>query len=98
MQVRLYIFVLIFMCHIMSINESSVFSLVGIQLWGGHGYIKDNLQEQVVRDARIASVWEGTTQIQGLDLLGRKILLNKLEPINSHCKGLYSKLFNVRHT
>jgi len=67
----------------------------GIQLWGGHGYIKDNKQEQVLRDARIASVWEGTTQIQGLDLLGRKILLNKLKPINQHCGELYSKLFNV---
>jgi len=60
----------------------------GIQVYGGHGYIKSNKQEQVARDVRIAPVWEGTTQIQGLDLLGRKVLLQKLKPINEHCKAL----------
>ena len=60
----------------------------GIQVYGGHGYIKSNKQEQVARDVRIAPVWEGTTQIQGLDLLGRKVLLQKLKPINEHCKIL----------
>ena len=40
---------------------------------------------QVFRDVRIASLWEGTTQIQALDLLGRKILLGKLKPINEVC-------------
>jgi len=58
---------------------------LGVQIYGGHGYIKDNKQEQVMRDVRIASVWEGTTGIQGLDLLGRKIMLQKLKPINEHC-------------
>lgn len=62
---------------------------LGIQIYGGHGYIKDNKQEQVVRDVRIAAVWEGTTGIQALDLLGRKIMLQKLKPINSHCAKLY---------
>lgn len=61
----------------------------GIQLYGGHGYIKSNKQEQVLRDVRISSVWEGTTQIQALDLLGRKIMGQKLKPINDHCAGLY---------
>ena len=37
---------------------------------------------------RIASLWEGTTQIQALDLLGRKVLLQKLRPINEHCAEL----------
>ena len=45
----------------------------GVQIFGGHGYIKSNKQEQIVRDVRIAAVWEGTTQIQALDLLGRKV-------------------------
>jgi len=61
---------------------------LGIQAYGGHGYIKDNKAEQVYRDVRIASLWEGTTQIQALDLLGRKILLQKLKPINEHCSEL----------
>lgn len=64
---------------------------LGIQCYGGHGYIKSNKQEQIVRDVRIASVWEGTTQIQALDLLGRKVMLGKLKPINAHCKGLYAQ-------
>lgn len=46
---------------------------VGMQLYGGHGYIKSNKQEQIFRDVRISSIWEGTTGIQALDLLGRKI-------------------------
>lgn len=62
----------------------------GIQIFGGHGYIKSNKQEQIVRDVRIASVWEGTTQIQALDLLGRKVFLQKLKPINEHCSELRS--------
>jgi len=62
---------------------------LGMQAYGGHGYIKDNKAEQVYRDVRIAALWEGTTQIQALDLLGRKIMLQKLRPINEHCAELY---------
>ena len=46
----------------------------GIQILGGHGFIKEWGMEQEVRDARISQLYEGTTGIQGLDLLGRKIL------------------------
>ncbi|MEQ8857172.1 MAG: acyl-CoA dehydrogenase C-terminal domain-containing protein [Pseudomonadales bacterium] len=45
-----------------------------VQIYGGHGYIRETGVEQYVRDLRIAMVYEGTTQIQALDLLGRKIL------------------------
>jgi len=61
---------------------------LGIQIFGGHGYIKSNKQEQILRDVRIAALWEGTTGIQALDLLGRKIMLQKLQPINEHCLEL----------
>ena len=61
---------------------------MGIQIYGGHGYIKSNKQEQYLRDVRISAVWEGTTQIQALDLLGRKIMLQKLKPIYGHCNEL----------
>lgn len=67
----------------------------GIQVYGGHGYIKSNKQEQVARDVRISSVWEGTTQIQGLDLLGRKVLLQKMKPINEHCKILRNEAWDA---
>ena len=45
-----------------------------VQILGGHGYIAEWGQEQLARDARITTIYEGTTQIQALDLLGRKIL------------------------
>ncbi len=48
---------------------------LGIQVFGGHGYIQEHGMEQNVRDARIATLYEGTTGIQALDLLGRKVLL-----------------------
>jgi len=64
---------------------------VGMQAYGGHGYIKDNKVEQVYRDVRIASMWEGTTQIQALDLLGRKVMLQKLRPIREHCRTLWAQ-------
>ncbi|MEQ8511659.1 MAG: acyl-CoA dehydrogenase C-terminal domain-containing protein [Algiphilus sp.] len=47
----------------------------GMQVFGGHGYIREHGMEQIVRDARIATLYEGTTGIQALDLLGRKVLL-----------------------
>lgn len=48
---------------------------LGMQVFGGHGYICEHGMEQIVRDARIATLYEGTTGIQALDLLGRKVLL-----------------------
>lgn len=48
---------------------------LGMQIFGGHGYVKDYGMEQNVRDARISTLYEGTTGIQALDLLGRKVLL-----------------------
>lgn len=47
---------------------------LGIQVLGGHGFIRANGQEQYVRDVRITQIYEGTNGIQSADLLGRKIL------------------------
>lgn len=46
----------------------------GMQIYGGHGYIGEWGMEQIVRDLRISTLYEGTTGIQALDLLGRKIM------------------------
>lgn len=46
----------------------------GVQVFGGHGFISEHGMEQIVRDTRIACLYEGTTEIQALDLLGRKVL------------------------
>ena len=48
----------------------------GQQVFGGHGYIREWGQEQLVRDVRIAQIYEGTNGIQALDLLGRKVPAN----------------------
>ena len=44
----------------------------GVQCFGGHGYIHEHGMEQLARDARITTLYEGTTGIQSLDLIGRK--------------------------
>ena len=46
---------------------------LGVQVLGGHGYIREHGMEQYVRDARIAQIYEGTNGIQALDLVGRKM-------------------------
>jgi alkylation response protein AidB-like acyl-CoA dehydrogenase len=47
-----------------------------LQVFGGHGYIREWGMEQFVRDARINMIYEGTNTIQSLDLLGRKVLMD----------------------
>ncbi|MGB1271571.1 MAG: acyl-CoA dehydrogenase C-terminal domain-containing protein, partial [Endozoicomonas sp.] len=49
----------------------------GLQCYGGHGYISEWGMEQNVRDSRISMLYEGTTGIQALDLLGRKVLMTQ---------------------
>ncbi|HLZ99347.1 MAG TPA: acyl-CoA dehydrogenase C-terminal domain-containing protein [Steroidobacteraceae bacterium] len=49
---------------------------LGLQTYGGHGFIIDHGMEQFVRDARIAMIYEGTNGVQALDLVGRKMPAN----------------------
>jgi alkylation response protein AidB-like acyl-CoA dehydrogenase len=67
---------------------------LALQIYGGHGYIHETGIEQFARDARITTIYEGTTQIQALDLLGRKIMQTQgvglkyfLEEISAFCHG-----------
>ncbi len=62
----------------------------GLQVFGGHGYIKEWGLEQIVRDARISTLYEGTTGIQGLDLLGRKILMQRGRSLKAFAKEILS--------
>ncbi len=48
----------------------------GIQIYGGYGYIKEYPMEQLFRDCRITTIYEGTNGIQAMDLLGRKLGMN----------------------
>ena len=45
-----------------------------LQVFGGHGYVREWGIEQVVRDARVAMIYEGTNEIQAIDLLVRKVM------------------------
>jgi hypothetical protein len=48
-------------------------AVLGQQVFGGHGYIRETGMEQFVRDARIAQIYEGTNGVQAMDLVGRKL-------------------------
>lgn len=50
---------------------------LGMQVFGGHGYITEHGMEQFARDARIAQIYEGTNGIQALDLVGRKLTMHQ---------------------
>ncbi|TLY53493.1 MAG: acyl-CoA dehydrogenase [Gammaproteobacteria bacterium] len=72
-------------------NESTYHA---VQIHGGHGYIHETGVEQFERDARITTIYEGTTGIQALDLLGRKIMQTQgvglthfLNEIGAFCKA-----------
>ncbi|MFB3103408.1 MAG: acyl-CoA dehydrogenase C-terminal domain-containing protein, partial [Pseudomonadales bacterium] len=49
-------------------------AVIAQQVFGGHGYVKEWGVEQIVRDVRIAQIYEGANGIQALDLVGRKVL------------------------
>ena len=53
----------------------------GVQVYGGYGFTKEYPQEQLLRDCRITMIYEGTNGIQAMDLLGRKLGMNKGKPI-----------------
>jgi hypothetical protein len=54
---------------------------LGVQVYGGYGYIKEYPMEQLMRDCRITQIYEGTNGIQAMDLLARKLGMNKGKPV-----------------
>ncbi|MEM5555039.1 acyl-CoA dehydrogenase C-terminal domain-containing protein [Pseudocolwellia sp. AS88] len=54
-------------------------TITGQQVFGGHGYIREWGQEQLVRDTRISQIYEGTNGVQAMDLLARKVAGSKGE-------------------
>jgi alkylation response protein AidB-like acyl-CoA dehydrogenase len=54
-------------------DQGSACTNLGVQVMGGHGYIREWGMEQLVRDARITQLYEGANGIQALDLVGRKL-------------------------
>jgi len=71
-----------------------------LQVFGGHGYIRDWGMEQFVRDSRINMIYEGTNAIQSLDLLGRKVLANEgesLRQFGEQVKGFLEEVQESEH-
>ncbi|MEX0730946.1 MAG: acyl-CoA dehydrogenase C-terminal domain-containing protein [Aquisalimonadaceae bacterium] len=62
----------------------------GMQVFGGHGYINEWGMEQNMRDARISTLYEGTTGIQALDLLGRKVMGTEGETLKSFTRIVHT--------
>lgn len=62
---------------------------LALQCFGGHGYIREWGAEQNVRDSRISMLYEGTTGIQALDLLGRKVLMSQGETLRRFTKIIH---------
>lgn len=54
-------------------------TVLGQQVFGGHGYIREWGQEQLVRDTRITQIYEGTNGVQAMDLVGRKTISSQGE-------------------
>ena len=54
---------------------------LGVQVYGGYGFIKEYPMEQLLRDCRITQIYEGTNGIQAMDLLARKLGMNQGKPV-----------------
>jgi alkylation response protein AidB-like acyl-CoA dehydrogenase len=63
-----------------------------LQVLGGHGYVREWGIEQIVRDARVAMIYEGTNEIQAIDLLVRKVLADGGTGMNALLDALASDL------
>jgi len=59
-----------------------------LQVFGGHGYVREWGIEQIVRDARVAMIYEGTNEIQALDLLQRKVMPDGGAALSAALEGL----------
>ncbi|WP_157218531.1 acyl-CoA dehydrogenase C-terminal domain-containing protein [Flavisphingomonas formosensis] len=71
---------------------------LAVQVYGGHGYIREHGVEQFVRDARIAQIYEGTNGVQALDLVGRKLpahMGRNLRPFFHAVSGLCEEMAGV---
>ena len=53
-----------------------------LQVLGGHGYVREWGIEQIIRDARVTMIYEGTNEIQAIDLLVRKIMSDEGQSLN----------------
>jgi hypothetical protein len=67
-----------------------------IQVYGGYGYIREYPVEQMMRDCKIASIYEGTNGIQALDLIGRKLVIGQGKLFKNASKAASEIMAKVR--
>ncbi|SDU55013.1 acyl-CoA dehydrogenase [Desulfobacula phenolica] len=68
----------------------------GMQVYGGYGFIEEYPMAQLLRDCRITLIYEGTNGIQAMDLLGRKLGLNKGKPIMDLFGEMHKAVFAAK--
>lgn len=68
---------------------------LGVQVYGGHGYVREWGMEQLVRDTRIAQLYEGTNGIQAADLIGRKLTRDNAQKLNATVSLFKERINNI---
>ena len=79
-------------CYLSDLGMES--SLSAQQVFGGHGYVHDYGMEQLVRDCRITTIYEGTNEVQATDLVFRKLMLKDSHLIKTFIEEWETLLFN----
>ena len=78
-------------CYLSDLGMES--SLNAQQVFGGHGYVHDYGMEQLVRDCRITTIYEGTNEVQAADLVFRKLMLKNHQLIEDFIEEWETSLF-----
>jgi len=79
-------------------SEMGILSISqGLQCFGGSGYCDDYPLEQYYRDARIHPIHEGTTGIQGIDLLGRKVIMQNGKALKLYVEEIQKTIASANH-
>jgi hypothetical protein len=68
----------------------------GLQVFGGYGFIRDYPMEQLLRDCRITMIYEGANGIQAMDLVGRKLPMNKGKTVMEFMGELQKTVFRAK--
>ena len=71
--------------------------ITGQQVFGGHGFIREWAQEQLVRDVRITQIYEGTNGVQAMDLIDRKVVMNGGRYLNLFVEEVQQFIDQHRH-
>lgn len=83
-----YVDLMVPICKAFCSDQGFRVTELAIQVYGGYGYISEYPVEQMMRDCKISSIYEGTNGIQALDLLGRKLTLKQGQLFRSYYENV----------